>query len=175
MTSSIWCAPPSANPTCSSAAINLRQCPQGYVSQDQVLIYGHPQQAIAGAAGDMRQCVHLPARQVALRHLHRDHGVAGLLLLANVGFKPALVSRPGMSVRSAFTAPEAVRRPSQAVVVMIENHQSRPGPLPVSQCRHWPGCPGNSSRSLPSPTPSHARERQTSIAPCSCSCGSRGY
>src|SRR5579872_154577 len=56
--------------------------------EHQVLIHGDPQQTVASVFGQTRQAAKLIAREIALRHLYGSDGIAGLLLLLNVGLEP---------------------------------------------------------------------------------------
>ena len=72
--------------------MHLRQARQRNEREHHILIDRDAQQAVAGGRRELREAAQLVAGQVALIHRDGDRGVAGLLLLVDVGFEPGVVS-----------------------------------------------------------------------------------
>src|SRR5580704_5829203 len=73
--------------------VDLRQPAERYISENDVLVDGHPDQSIAAASRNTRQPSHLIASEIALCYFHRYNGEPGLLLWTNICVQPELIFR----------------------------------------------------------------------------------
>ena len=76
---------------CGQRPMHLRQPRQRNERQQHVLIDGYAQRSVARGSRDACQFPQLSAEKIALLHAHRHRGVAGLLLLGNVGCQPRVI------------------------------------------------------------------------------------